>query len=199
MIDSFLTFFTSTQHPFFWTSASLGTTLFLLRLLMSLFGVGFFEHDADIDTLHDGLHHDSPFFKCLTIHSLSGFLMIFGWVGLACNMQFKMPTGFSLLIALACGLAMLVITAFIMHAAMSLEGSGSVFSIQKTIGLIGSVSQRIPAHGQGKVQLTIDNTTREILAQSYNKKTIQSFTVVKVIKALDHEIIEVIELEEKPL
>ena len=125
--------------------------------------------------------------------------MTFGWAGLACSIQYSVSTGLSLLIALACGLAMFVLTTFIMRAALSLEGSGSVFLIQKAVGLVGTVSQRISAHGQGKVQLTINNITRELLAQSSSKKPIESFTLVKVVRAIDQEIVEVIKFEDESL
>ena len=198
MMNLIIGFLASTQDHIFWVSAILGTTFFALRLVMSLFGGGVFEHhDSDIDSV--GFHHDSLFFKCFTVHSLSGFLMIFGWAGLACTIQYTISTGLSFIIALASGLAMLLVTGLLMRAALSLEGRGSVFIVQKTVGLVGTVSQRIPSHGQGKIQLTINNMTRELLAQSNNKKPIQSFTVVKVVRVIDHEIVEVIELEEKPL
>lgn len=198
MVDFVTNLFPSTWDPLFWASATLGTTFFLLRVIMSLFGGGFFEHDADIDDLHGGVHHDDSLFKFLSTHSLSGFLMMFGWAGLACTVQFNMPTGQSLLIALASGMAMLGITAMMMRAAMSLESSGAVFSSKKALGLTGTVSQRVPAHGHGKVQLVINNSTRELLAQSHDKKPIESFTVVKVLKVIDHEIVEIAKLEEKP-
>ena len=198
MINLIISFLASTRDHIFWASAILGTTFFVLRLMMTLFGGAFFEHhDVDIDSV--GFHHDSPLFKCFTMHSLSGFLMTFGWAGLACSIQYSVSTGLSLLIALACGLAMFVLTTFIMRAALSLEGSGSVFLIQKAVGLVGTVSQRISAHGQGKVQLTINNITRELLAQSSSKKPIESFTLVKVVRAIDQEIVEVIKFEDESL
>lgn len=196
MMDLIINFLASTQDHIFWVSAVLGTTFFVLRLLMLFFGGAVFEHhDSDLDSV--GFHHDSLFFKCFTVHSMSGFLMIFGWSGLACSIQYGMSAGLSFIIALVSGSAMLVVTGLLMRAALSLEGGGSVFSAQKAVGLVGTVSQRIPAHGQGKVQLAINNVTRELLAQSHNKKPIQSFIVVKVVRVIDHEIVEVIELEEE--
>jgi hypothetical protein len=61
------------------------------------------------------------------------------------------------------------------------------------------VYQRIPAVGQGKIHIVVNNSTRELLAQSYNKKAIESFTLIKVVKEVDHEIVEVIELTEESL
>jgi hypothetical protein len=197
MIDRIINFLTTTQDPIFWVSATLGTTFFALRLMLSFFGGGFFEHDMDVDDLHDMHHHDGALFKFLTIHSLSGFLMMFGWAGLACSVQFKMTPGYSMLIALGCGIAMLIITASLMHIALSLEGAGAVFSSKKAVGLPATVIQRIPAHGQGKVQVIVNGSTRELLAQSHSKKPIESFNLVKVVKAIDHEVVEVVKIGEE--
>ena len=190
----------SSSNTIFWISAVLGTTFFLLRVLMSLFGGGFGEDDidVDVDSFEDGdAHHGNGLFKFFTMHSVSGFLMMFGWAGLACSVQCTLSAGYSFLIALGCGLAMLITTVLIMRGALFFEGPGSVFSSKKTIGLIGTVYQRIPAHGQGKIHIVVNTSTRELLAQSYTKKDIESFTLIKVVKAIDHEVVEVIALPEE--
>lgn len=182
----------------FWISATIGTALFLLRILMTFIGDAL-SSDVDMDVeIHADEHHFMPSLKLFTLHSLSGFLMMFGWIGLACTHQYGLSYTHSLLIALVAGTCMLFITAFIMQQALSLEEHGAVFSTKKTVGLVGTVYQRIPAGGQGKIQLMVNNLTREVLAQSHNKKAIESFTLVKVVKAIDHEIVEVVTLEETP-
>jgi hypothetical protein len=205
VINFIINFLESSSDTIFWASAIVGTTFFLLRISMSIFGGGFSEDDIDFDDLHDGDghhrdghhpdgHHSSSLFKFLTMHSLSGFCMMFGWSGLACTQQFHMTSAQAFLIALMCGVSMLVVTALIMRGALYLQGPGSVFSINKTIGMVGTVYQRIPADGLGKIHATVNNNTRELLAQSHNKKAIESFTLIKVVSVIDHEIVEVIEL-----
>jgi hypothetical protein len=200
MINSIINFLQTSTDTIFWASAVLGTVFFLLRILMSLLGGGFFEDDIDLDGLQEGHeHHSGALFKFLTMHSLSGFLMMFGWSGLACAVQFKMVGGYSFLIALACGITMLIITALIMRTALLFEAPGARFSTKKTLGVTGMVYQRIPAEGQGKIHITVNGVTRELLAQSYHKKIIESFTLIKVVNVIDHEIVEVIELTEESL
>ena len=188
-----MNFLNSSSDIIFWISAIVGTTLFLLRMLMSFFGSGFFEENVDLDGFEDHNHHSGLLFKFFTMHSLSGFLMMFGWSGLACIAQFNLSTSYSFLIALICGISMILIIALIMHVAMFLESPGTIFSTKKTIGLIGKVYQYIPEHGQGKIHVVVNNITRELLAQSHNKKAIESFTLIKVVKIIDHEIVEVTE------
>ncbi|NBQ17347.1 hypothetical protein EBU24_03455 [bacterium] len=193
-------FLASSSDTIYWISATAGTTFLLLRIAMSFIGGGFFEDDMDVDHGQDtGDHHDNALFKFFTLHSLSGFLMMFGWSGLACIYQFDLSAGYSCLIALACGFAMLLIVGLIMRATKFFESSGAVFSSEKTIGLVGTVYQRIPSDGQGKIQIVVNGSTRELLAQSFNKKDIESFTLIKVVKAVDHEMVEVIELTKESL
>lgn len=122
--------------------------------------------------------------------------MAFGWVGLACERQLGFSSLEALGIALAAGLAMLLVVAGIMRGAMLLESPGSVFSSEKAIGHVGTVYQRIPEHGQGKVHVVVNNMLRELLAQSHNKEVLESFTRVKVVKVIDTTTVEVIAFQE---
>lgn len=186
----------SPSDTIFMASAILGTVLFLLRMTMSFFGGGFFEENVDLEGFQDHAdHHNGSLFKILTVHSLSGFLMMFGWSGLACTTQFGWAPEPAFGIALLCGTIMLIVTAGIMRGAMLFEGRGTVFSSKKTVGLVGTVYQRIPVDGQGKIHVVVNDITRELLAQSSARKALESFTLIKVVKAIDHETVEVIELD----
>jgi hypothetical protein len=193
MINNILDLLKFSSENLFWVSAVLGTTFFLLRVSMALFGATFLEDHADFDHSHDHGHHNFSLFKFLTFHSLAGFLMMFGWSGLAGLTQFGLASQLALLVGLVCGMLMLLITGFIMHAAKILEGPGVVFSIQQTIGLVGTVYQSIPAKGLGKVHVVVNNMTRELLAQSAQHVALESFTLIKVVKVIDHETVEVTE------
>jgi hypothetical protein len=90
----------------------------------------------------------------------------------------------------------MVITALLMRYATTLESHGTVFSNKKAINLIGTVYQRIPENGQGKVQIVVEGITRELLAQSFDRKAIESFQLVKVVNVIDHEVIQVQTIKE---
>ncbi len=182
------------QSIFFY-SALFGTTLFLLRVLsMFFFGaLGQEGSDEGFSESFDAEHHEhtAGSFKLFTLHSLSGFFMIWGLAGLACTEQYAFSLEKSLLIASFLGLCMLFLTGAIMHYALLLQSAGSVFSNEQTIGLIATVCQRIPQHGFGKIQVIVNGATREMLARSYHQKNIESFTSVKIIKVIDTESVEV--------
>ena len=88
----------------------------------------------------------------------------------------------------------MLLTAFLMKWMLYAESSGTVFTIHKTKGLTGSVYQRIPEVGQGKIHIVVDGITREILAQAQDGVSIESFVLVQVVKVIDYEIVEVIAL-----
>ena len=150
------------------------------------------DGSLDVD-MHD-THHDVPSFKLFTLHSISGFFMMFGLVGLACTDQFDLSYVHAFAIAAVAGVSVMVLIALIFRSALLFQGSGTVFTLNKTVGLVGTVYQRIPAHGQGKVSLVVNGISREVLAQSPDKKPIESFKIVTVIRVVDHEVVEVTEL-----
>lgn len=190
-------FIKETPDLVFWAAALFGTTLFFLRLCATLIS-GVTDEMSEIDHTFgdDGeMHHSSTgSFKLFTIHSISGFFVMFGWVGLACIKQLGYSHPMSILVALIAGITAMALTGLIFKGAMLLVSSGTHFDIKKTIGLVGTVYQRIPHNGLGKIQLVVDGVTREILAQSLDQCAIDSFKLVKVIKFLDHEIVVVQEI-----
>ncbi len=194
MLTDIINLFHEAGNTIFWASATAGTTLFALRMLTALFGSALDVDDMDADSFEagDDHHHEASSFKLFSLHSIAGFFMMFGWVGLACTQQFAMPYGNAFLLAFIAGAGTMLLTACIFRGALLLEGPGSIFRIEKTIGLVGTVYQRIPAHGQGKVHLMINGVTRELLAQSHDNKPIESFALVEVVNVVDHEIVEVI-------
>ncbi|MCX5922203.1 MAG: hypothetical protein NTX86_02655 [Candidatus Dependentiae bacterium] len=189
-----LNFLENSNDTMFWVSGILGTTLFALRMITVFFSGAMEIDDADIHSYEGGddfHYHTVPSLKLFTLHSMSGFFMMFGWVGLACTHQFDLSYLPAIVIAFAAGVAVMFLVALIFRGALFFEGSGDVFMVHKTVGLVGTVYQRIPATGQGKIQLMVNGVTRELLAQSHTQEIIESFALVKVVKVIDHEVVEV--------
>ena len=131
----------------FWICAILGTLLFILRAFLMIFaGV---HHDFDGDVYHDV---DTPegteaSFKALSLNSITGFFMMFGWVGLACYKQFGLSSGISTLVGFVAGALCVVLIAKVFQGASKLESPGAVFDVEKLIGEVVEVYQQIPAEG----------------------------------------------------
>ena len=192
MLLSFISFIKETPDLIFWAAAFFGTILFCLRLCATILG-GFSQEWADNDNemFDDGdeYHHHSNSFKLFTLHSISGFFMMFGWVGLACTKNLQYTHLNALLFSLIAGFATMMLTALIFKWSQLLVSKGSQFAIEETKGLIGTVYQRIPAHKQGKIQLVVNGVTRELLAQSHDGHSIESFCTIQVTGIIDHETV----------
>lgn len=154
--------------------------------------------DGDhVDIEHGGedIHHQTGSFKLLTLHSLSGFFMMFGWVGLACTQQLQCNEYVAIGYALLAGFFTMMLTAFIFTWSRMLVSSGARFSIEQTVGLVGTVYQYIPGDGIGKIQVIVDGVTRELLARSCDGTDIESFLVVRIVSVLDYETVIVQKVE----
>ncbi len=152
-----------------------------LQIVMSLIGT---DHDAhEQTTIEDGK------FKWMTKQAFTGFLMMFGWIGLACSEQFSFSIFISLLFALGAGLIASFIASFIFHLARKAHSSGTVFNIDDAIGKEAVVYHRIPKNGTGKITVSLHNFTHEIDAHS--EEEITSFTHVQIIKKLDDKTVVV--------
>lgn len=211
MLTSIVTFFdhlffflTHKAESIFWISALFGTALFLLKVLTFTLGnmhEDSFEndlHEPSIDSdLCEDVHTSTKAFKFLSFHSLSGFFMMFGWMGLAGLKQFHTgPLGAALL-GIGAGLLLMLVTALFFRKAMDLASDGTQFTINKAIGLSGTVYQQIPSRGIGKIHVVVDGITREILAVSHDENIIPSFSPIKVIKNLDDTVVIVEKISEQ--
>lgn len=192
MIIPLISFIKEVPDLVFWASALFGTVLFCLRLCVTIIG-GFSEELGDGDDMMiddaDEYHHHTGSFRLFTLHSISGFFMMFGWVGLACIEQLHYSKELAILFSFIAGFTTMILTALIFKWSQLLVSSGTRFAIEKTVGMVGTVYQRISHKGQGKIQLVVDGVTRELLAQSYDDHDIESFCNVEVIGVLDYETV----------
>ncbi|MEM1282385.1 MAG: hypothetical protein AAGG81_02400, partial [Chlamydiota bacterium] len=140
----------------------------------------------------DSFHHGTDkAFKVFSTHSLTGFFMMFGWVGLACYKQYGISSTLSILVASVSGVLMMVVTVYLFKLAALLVSSGTKFHIEESLGRRATVYQKIPASGVGKIQITVNGYQREICAVSENHQEIGSFTEVTVKKVIDNQMVAV--------
>lgn len=174
------------KDPVFWFCALSGSGLFVIQFLLTFFG----GHSHDID---DGSGEiDTGKFKWLSKQALTGFLMMFGWVGLTCRKEFDFSVVAASMAALAGGSLSAFVTAFIFKSAKKLHSSGTVFRIEDAIGHQAMVYQRIPKEGIGKISLSLHDLTYEIDAISHHGEELSSFTQVQIIKKADEKTVIVV-------
>jgi hypothetical protein len=163
----------------YWFFALLGSGLFVIQFALSLFG-------GAIDDLDDSGEMDGKF-KFLSKQALTGFLMMFGWVGLTCQKEFLLSGFHTVWIAFAFGCLAMFITALLFHGAKKLQSPGTIFRIEDAVGLEAVIYQRIPKGGVGKVTVSVSQFTHEIDAIALEE--LDSFTSVRIIKKADEKTV----------
>lgn len=181
-----------------WACAFGGSIFFLLRVMLILVG-GFADDfdspdaDADFDSTVGDAHHTEAAFKLISFNTISAFIMLFGWSGLCAHIQFNLNPGISLVIGTVVGFLAMLLTGWMYKAAFRLASPGADFRIEDAIGAVGSVYQRIPADGLGKIQLSVNGMTRELDARADGD--IDSFARIKVLSAIDNSTVKVETIE----
>lgn len=145
----------------FGVPALVGTLLFTLKLVLLSMGA---DHGIDADVPHDfdgGVHADSAgAFTLLSVQSVIGFAMGFGWGGMAALHFTDWSMLPVVLVAIASGIAIVWLLATMMRAMFELQSSGNV-TIGTAVGLQGTVYVGVPQAGRGgQVQLVVDGKQR---------------------------------------
>ncbi|HSW86744.1 MAG TPA: hypothetical protein VLG49_04495 [Rhabdochlamydiaceae bacterium] len=175
---------TSIKDFLLWFCALAGTGMFIIQFLLNFFSL-------DGDETND----DSGTFTWLSKHTITVFLMMFGWTGLTCIKQFELPATATALISLAAGSISIFITGFIFKMARKMRSPGTVFRIEDAIGKEATIYQRIPKDGIGKISVSIHQLTHEIDAVSSHHEELASFTSVQIIKKADEKTVVVVPIK----
>ena len=183
----------------FWAFAVLGTVFFFLRVIAMAAGLHVGGHDVlghvPMDSGGDPHGHSSQdsgdAFKLVSVQSLTGFFMMFGWMGLAAYKQFGWAAFPSFAAASVAGLAAMAATALVFKMMSGLTSPGSRFTTGATVGLSGTVYARIPAEGRGQVRLTVEGITRIVDAVSEDAVDLDSFSEIQAIRAVDDRTVSV--------
>jgi hypothetical protein len=168
----------------FWIAALAGSAFFVLRVVVSIVG-GFDSDGGDEADTTEGA------FKLLSLNSITSFIEMFGWVGLACLYQFKLSLLISVVIAVICGFFAMFITAWLFKLAMKLKSGGAVFNIKDSIGQHGEVYARIPLGGVGRAAFIINGTRHEFDAVAEDEIGIDSFERVVITRIIDARTVAV--------
>ncbi len=208
------------MYQFFLICATIGGTILVLRLALSLLGFGFEHADADfggigdahLDAGHDlghdggldhaddggldhaetggGHSHLSNLGRIFTFQAIVSFLAFFGVGGLSA-LEAKQEPAVAVLIALATGFLAVFLLGYALRSLRRLQNDGTV-RIERSVGLGGKVYLRIPAHdgGEGKITLPIQGRTIEVKARTPGPELRLGEPVV-VTRVIDGQTVEV--------
>ena len=139
---------------------------------------------ADVDTGETG--HLGTGMNLLTFRNFINFLIGFGWTAIL--LKDSIPaTGLRMLIAILVGVVLVAIVMLLFKWLTDMQQSGNINVFKSAVDCEGSVYLTIPGEraGEGKVQITINNSVREYAAVTDGPtlKTGQRIRVVEVVSA----------------
>lgn len=186
------------QELAYWVLALSGTILFVVKVLLLVFGgdLGGDVHgggDVHVDVGGgDGSHAGSDAaFALLSLQSVLAFFMGSGWMGLACLEEWHTTSLAAFLAAMGFGFFLMLLNAGMMFGVNKLNQEVT-YDLQTAIGHIGKVYLHVPAKGQGmgQVEVTVSGR-RKILRGVSQGDEIESGALVKVVEVEDGQILVV--------
>lgn len=177
----------STGEQFFWATAIISTTLFVLQTIMTFFGLGEevdFDVDADFDgdfdfdgemdfdgDIDDPGHFDiSHDFRIFSVRGIVAFFTFFSWGGLLV-LDAGFPMYLAIILGLIAGFLAMVFVAWALFKMHNMTEVGTE-DLTLAIGLTGEAYIPIPAErqGKGKVHIIISQALREMEAVTDGNK-----------------------------
>ncbi len=172
----------------YWIIAFPSTLIFLILLLVTIFG-GDFDSDADLDVDAEiDLDHGIDF-QFISFKNIVAFFTIFAWSGLAC-IEGGLSLVMILMISLVSGLIMMAVMAAIFYFMSKLSHSGTL-DLNNAIGKTGRVYLTIPKRRSknGKVQIEIQGGLRTLDAMTESSENISTGSTVEVIDIINNSIL----------
>ncbi len=184
-----------------WGITLAASLVFVIQTVMTFIGAdagGDFDVDAgggmDVD-LDDVSSAMGTGMNLLTFRNLVNFLLGFGWTFILLQKSIS-STGLLLFISVLVGLALVAIVMYMFKWLSSMQQSGTINVYKAAVGCHGKVYLTIPGGraGEGKVQITINNSVREYAALT-DSDTLKTGTPIKVLEVLSPSTLLVEELD----
>lgn len=192
----------STFEKVFWYIAIPFSVILLIQIILTFVGIGGTSSDVGegfTDVAGDGdIPEDidlseaaGPGFSFFTFRNFVAFFTVFGWAGIV-----GLKQGFSdvmvVIFAIVCGLLIMLIISTLFYFISRLTDSGNL-DIRNTLNKIGKVYLPIKAHSGnvGKIQITVQDSSRELPAITHGEIDLPTGTVVKVVNIVSGNILVV--------
>lgn len=145
-----------------WAVTLSASLIFVIQSVMTFIGLGS-DMDSDLpDEVSDGSFDADPSMNLLTFRNLVNFLIGFGWSAILLKDKIS-SIALLAFVALLIGVALVVLVMYLFKWLYSMQASGNINVRKDAVGCLGSVYLAIPGErsGEGKVQITINNSVRE--------------------------------------
>lgn len=184
-----------------WGITLTASLIFVIQSIMTFLGAdtdGAIDGIDGVDGLDDPTAADtdsgSSGANLYTFRNLVNFLIGFGWTAILLRENVK-STGLLVFLSLLVGVALVAVVMMLFKWLNGMQQSGNINVYKSAVGCQGVVYLTIPAErsGEGKVQITINNSVRE-----YNALTdgdiLKTGTPIKVVEVLNPSTLLVEEL-----
>ncbi|MBQ6253640.1 MAG: NfeD family protein [Bacteroidales bacterium] len=188
----------STVMQVLWAITLSASLIFVIQTVLTFLGIGGDGGiDADVDMGGDvdfgggdGTFDADPSMNLLTFRNFVNFCLGFGWT--AVLMRDKVKSDFLLmLVAVIVGIGLVAAVMWLFKWLSGMQQSGNIDVHSAAVGCEGKVYLTIPGEraGEGKVQITINNSVREYDALCEGD-TIPTGAPIKVVGVVnDHTLI----------
>ena len=151
-----------------WSLTLTASLIFVVQTVLTFIGAGGdINTDFDVNTDFDGgadvdLTDGHSGMGLLTFRNLVNFILGFGWTAILLRSQIASKTVL-LIVAILIGIGLVAVVMLLFKWIMSMQQSGNIDVFKSAVDCVGKVYLTIPAQrsGQGKVQITINNSVRE--------------------------------------
>ena len=174
-----------------WIITIIATIVFLIQSIMTFVGGGSSDLDSDMDINFDGTDADVPDaisggtgMNLYTFRNLVNFCLGFGWSFII--LQGKIAsTAVLVIVSVLIGLALVAAVMYMFKWLWGMQQSGNINLEKSAPGCTGTVYLAIPAKrsGEGKVQITINNSVREYAAVT-DGEAIPTGAAITVVEAI---------------
>ena len=191
----------STVMKILWGITLAASLIFLIQTVMTFIGAdmgGDMDFDASVDTDIDMSGADAEIgtsgMNLYTFRNLINFLLGFGWTAILLKDSIS-SAAVLMVISVLVGVSLVAIVMYMFKWLSGMQQSGNIDVYKTAVGCEGKVYLTIPGEraGEGKVQITINNSVREYNALT-DSDTLKTGTSIKVTEVLNSETLLVEEL-----
>lgn len=180
----------------FWAIAISASLIFVIQSIMTFLGA---DIGGDFDVDASGLDADSSGdmgsdMGLLTFRNFVNFFLGFGWTAVLLHDQVS-STALLLVIAVFVGLGLVFAVMMLFKWLGTMQQSGNIDVMTSAVDCQGKVYLTIPGErqGEGKVQITINNSVREYSAVT-DGPTLKTGTSIHVVEAVSPSVLLVEEI-----
>lgn len=173
-----------------WGVTLAATLVFIIQSILTFIGADI-DSDTDFDASLDGMDSGMNLY---TFRNFVNFLLGFGWTAILLKDSIRSRIVLVVVAALV-GIALVVIVMYMFKLLAGMQQNGAIDLQKDAVGCTGKVYIPIPGErkGEGKVQITINNSVREYVAMT-DGDDIKTDTPIKVVEVLNASTLLVEEL-----